>query len=86
MPWEPGQNARRRLVKTLREKWGNRRVRGAPGEAVLVTDEPSAQRLVIPDPRHLDREALRGVVAAVAAHKGVERDDVLLSMLVVSKA
>lgn len=85
LPWAPGQNARRRLIKTLREKWGYRRVRGAKGEAVLVTEEPSHQRLVIADHRSLDEKTLRGLVAAVAEHKGVGRDAVLLSMLVEPK-
>ncbi len=85
LPWTPGKNARRRLIKTLREKWDYRRLRGAKGEAVLVTEEPSDQRLVIASAERLGKEGFRGVVATVAEHKGVARDEVLLSMLVEPK-
>ncbi len=50
-----------------------------------MTEEPSAQRLVIAGAESLGEEGFRGLVATVAEHKGVARDEVLLSMLVKPK-
>lgn len=81
LPWQPGKGARARLVKCLLDKWGYRRRRGKPGEAVLETQVPSPQRLVVPPIEMLDAEGFRRLVDEVAGHKGVQRGAVLWSML-----
>ncbi len=81
LPWQPGKGARARLLKCLRDKWGYRRRRGKPGEAVLETEVPSKQRLVVPPIDKLDAEGFRRLVDEVAGHKEVRRGAVLWSML-----
>ncbi len=81
LPWQPGKNARARLVKCLCEKWAYRRRRGKPGETVLETEVPSPQRLVVAPIESLHAEGFRRLVDEVAGHKGVLRGVVLWSML-----
>ncbi len=81
LPWRAGKGARTRLLKCLRDKWAYRRRRGKPGEAVLETQVPSAQRLVVPPIDGLDAEGFRRLVDEVAGHKEVPRGAVLWSML-----
>ncbi len=81
LPWKPGKGARARLLRCLRDKWAYRRRRGKPGEAVLETEVPSPQRLIVLPIEELTAEAFRRLVDVVAEHKGVPRGAVLWSML-----
>ncbi len=47
-----------------------KRRRGKPGEAVLETEVPSAQRLAVPPIDSLDAEGFRQLMDEVAGHKG----------------
>ncbi|MEE8524080.1 MAG: ImmA/IrrE family metallo-endopeptidase [Thermoanaerobaculia bacterium] len=82
LPWTPGKGAVRRFTKTLRDKWGWRRVRGAAGEVTLETDQPSFARIVLPDAKAQDEAGFRSVVAEVARHHGVTSHEILASMVV----
>ncbi len=87
LPWQPGKNARARLLQCLCNKWAYRRRHGKPGETVLGTGNvletnlPTPQRLVAPPSEALDTEGFRRLVDEVARHKGVQRGAILRSML-----
>ena len=81
LPWQPGKGARARWLQCLRTEWGYRRRRGEPGQAVLETEIPSRQQLVVPPIEKLDAEGFRRLVDEVARHKGVPRGAILWSML-----
>ncbi len=71
----PGFRSRREI------SFDNRRRRGKPGEALLETEVPSAQRLLVPPIDELDAEGFRRLVDEAAGHKGVLRGAVVWSML-----
>lgn len=68
------------LVKVLCGSWGYRQVHQVGSHRVLQTDEPSHQRVVVPDHRSLRVGTLNAILRAVADHKGVTRDDILASL------
>ena len=81
LPWQPGKNARARLIRCLCDKWRYRRRRGPSGATVLETRVPSPYELTVPPAGSLDAEGFRRLVDDVAAHKRMPRGGVLLSML-----
>jgi predicted RNA binding protein YcfA (HicA-like mRNA interferase family) len=65
------------LIKVLGRSWGYRRVHQAGSHVILETDDPVRHRISVPDHAVLRVGTLNGILRAVAAHKGVERDDIL---------
>ena len=67
----------RELVKLLCRNWGYRAVDQEGSHIVVTTEKPSHQRMAIPDHAALRVGTLNNILRAVAAHQGVEREDIL---------
>jgi predicted RNA binding protein YcfA (HicA-like mRNA interferase family) len=67
----------RALIRALSKNWGYREVHQVGSHIVLETDEPTPQRIVVPDHKRLRVGTLSGILRSVARHKGVSRDQVL---------
>ncbi len=80
LPREPGVECAELLAGSLGKKWGYYPVAWADGELVMVTLEPSLQRVVIPRVG-LDAAKIRGLVAEVARQKEATVDEVLVVMM-----
>ena len=65
------------LVRHLCGRWSYREVHRVGSHVTLETDQPSRQRVVVPAHPQLRVGTLAAILAAVARHKGVTRDDVL---------
>jgi len=46
----------------------------------LETETPTHQRIAVPDHKSINIGTLTSILRAVAAHKGVSRDDILESL------
>lgn len=68
------------LVKALCREWSYRRVHQVGSHVILETDDPERHRISIPDHPVLRVGTLNGILRAVAAHKGVTRDEILRSV------
>lgn len=68
------------LVKALCREWSYRRVHQVGSHVILETDDPGHQRISIPDHQVLRVGTLNGILRAVAAHKGVTREEILRSV------
>ena len=67
----------RELVKLLCKNWGYRAVDQEGSHIVVTTENPSHQRMAIPDHPALRVGTLNNILRAAAAHHGVEREDIL---------
>lgn len=67
----------RSLAACLASSWGYRQVHQSGSHIVLETEQPAHQRIAVPDHRSLRIGTLNSVLRAVAAHKGVSRQDIL---------
>jgi predicted RNA binding protein YcfA (HicA-like mRNA interferase family) len=65
------------LVKVLCRDWGYRKVHQTGSHAILDTDEPSSQRLSIPQHKPLRLGTLHAILRAVSQHKGVPLEAIL---------
>lgn len=65
------------LVKVLCRNWGYRVIHQEGSHLILQTDTPAHQRLSVPNHNPLRVGTLNGIVRAVSAHKGVERQRLL---------
>ncbi len=65
------------LVKVLCRDWHYRVIHQEGSHVILQTDTPSHQRLSVPNHNPLRVGTLNGIVRAVSAHKGVERQQLL---------
>ena len=65
------------LVKVLCRDWSYRIIHQEGSHIILQTDTPSHQRLSVPNHNPLRVGTLNGIVRAVSAHKGVERQRLL---------
>lgn len=65
------------LIKVLGRSWGYRRVHQVGSHVILETDVPARHRISVPDHAVLRVGTLNGILRAVAAHKGVGRDNIL---------
>lgn len=68
------------LAKALCRQWGYRQVHQVGSHVVLETEEPTHQRIAIPDHTSLRVGTLNGILRAVARHKGVSREEILSSV------
>jgi len=67
----------RQLVKALCREFGYHKVHQEGSHIVLETEDPSHQRLAVPDHDSLRVGTLNNIVRAVANHKNVTRDEIL---------
>ncbi len=65
------------LVKVLCRDWGYRVVHQEGSHIILQTEEPSHQRLSIPNHNPVRVGTLNSIIRAVSRHKGVERQELL---------
>jgi len=68
------------IVAALCGKWGYIKVHQAGSHVSLQTDEPTKQRIVVPDHRVVRVGTLNSILRQVAEHKGVTREEVLVTM------
>jgi predicted RNA binding protein YcfA (HicA-like mRNA interferase family) len=67
----------RELIKSLCRDWGYRQVHQVGSHVILETDQPSHQRLAVPDHKVLRVGTLNALLRLVAEHKAVRREDLL---------
>jgi predicted RNA binding protein YcfA (HicA-like mRNA interferase family) len=65
------------LVKHLSKHWGYRQVHQVGSHIILQTRLPSPHRITVPAHDPLRIGTLNAIVAAVAAHKNVAKEEVL---------
>jgi predicted RNA binding protein YcfA (HicA-like mRNA interferase family) len=65
------------LVKVLCRDWDYRVIHQEGSHIILQIDAPSHQRLSVPNHNPLRVGTLNGIVRAVSAHKGVQRQQLL---------
>jgi predicted RNA binding protein YcfA (HicA-like mRNA interferase family) len=65
------------LVKHLCRRWEYRQVHQVGSHVILETGQPGHQRIAVPAHTPLRVGTLNALLAAVAAHKGVAKEDVL---------
>ncbi len=68
------------LIKRLCKHFAYRRVNQEGSHVILVTDEPRPHRIAIPDHSPLRVGTLNAIIRAVAAAKGVSKEDILARM------
>jgi predicted RNA binding protein YcfA (HicA-like mRNA interferase family) len=67
----------RALVVILTDRFGYCAVHQRGSHIVLETSDPSRHRVVVPDHHELRIGTLNSVLRAVAAHKGIDRGEIL---------
>jgi len=69
-----------RLAETLSRHWRYRRVHKSGSHIILDTDEPSHQRISVPDHPFLRIGTFNSILRTVGQHKGVSREAILLTL------
>jgi len=67
----------REIAKALCRHWDYRQVHQEGSHIILQTETPSHQRIPIPDHSPVRIGTLNSILRLVAAHKGVQKQDVL---------
>lgn len=67
----------RELVALLCRNWGYKVADQEGSHILLTTERPSHQRIAIPNHSAIRVGTLQNILRAVAAHHGVEREDIL---------
>lgn len=65
------------LAKHLSKHWGYRQVHQVGSHIVLETQQPSPHRIAVPAHHPLRIGTLNAILAAVAAHKNVAKEEIL---------
>jgi predicted RNA binding protein YcfA (HicA-like mRNA interferase family) len=65
------------LIKHLCKRWEYQRVHQVGSHVILETSHPGHQRIAVPAHDALRVGTLNAILAAVAAHKDVTKEDVL---------
>ncbi|HEV2175432.1 MAG TPA: type II toxin-antitoxin system HicA family toxin [Nitrospira sp.] len=68
------------LVKHLRKHWAYEQVHQVGSHVILQTSVPSHHRVAIPAHSPLRIGTLNAIVSAIAAHKGVEKEEILIGI------
>ena len=76
----PRDLAGRSLVKALCRDWDYRVVNQEGSHIILQTASPTHQRIPVPDHDPLRIGTLNSILRLVAAHKSVEREEILRSL------
>jgi len=66
-----------RLAGALCRKWQYRKLHKSGSHIILETEEPSHQRIAVPDHDFLRVGTFNSVLRAVAEHKGVTREAII---------
>jgi predicted RNA binding protein YcfA (HicA-like mRNA interferase family) len=66
-----------RLAETLCRHWQYSRVHQSGSHIILETEEPSHQRIAVPDHNALRIGTFNSILRAVSNHKGVTRDEIV---------
>ena len=69
------------LVRCLCRRWGYRQVHQVGSHVILETEDPSHQRIAVPDHKSLRVGTLSGILRAVADHKGISRQEIVDSLV-----
>jgi predicted RNA binding protein YcfA (HicA-like mRNA interferase family) len=67
-------------MATLSRSWGYRKVNQEGSHVTLQTDEPTRQRVVVPDHKILRIGTLNAILRQVAGHKGITREAILATI------
>ena len=70
----------RDLVRSLRRDWKYQKIHQTGSHIILETDEPSRQRITVPDHKALRIGTLNSILRAVSNHKQVSRDTLLAKL------
>ena len=73
----PRDIAGRLLAETLCRHWRYCKVHQSGSHIILETEDPSHQRIAIPDHDALRIGTFNGILRSVSAHKGVTREAIL---------
>lgn len=65
------------LARHLTKRWQYGRVHQVGSHIILETEEPSHHRVAVPAHIPLRIGTLNAILSAVAAHKGVTKDEIL---------
>ena len=65
------------LIKHLSKNWGYQQVHQVGSHVILQTQQPTPHRIAVPAHNPLKIGTLNAILAAVAAHKNVAKEDVL---------
>lgn len=65
------------LVKHLVKHWGYQQVHQVGSHIILQTQVPSSHRIAVPAHNPLRVGTLNAILASVAAHKNVTKDEIL---------
>jgi len=65
------------LVKHLCRSWGYEKIHQVGSHIILQTQMPTPHRIAVPSHSPLNIGTLNGILAKIAAHKGVTRADIL---------
>jgi predicted RNA binding protein YcfA (HicA-like mRNA interferase family) len=69
------------FADALCRRWGYARVHQVGSHIILETEEPTHQRIAIPDHQALRLGTFNSILRTIAAHKGVSRDAILAGLL-----
>ena len=67
----------RNLADHLIRNWNYEKIHQVGSHMILQTGTPSPHRIAVPEHKSLRIGTLNSIVRAVAAHKGVSREDIL---------
>lgn len=70
----------RELVRALCSRWDYRQVNQEGSHIILQTEAPRHHRLSVPDHKPLRTGTLNAILRAVAAAKGVAREDIVATL------
>ena len=68
------------LAETLCRSWRYRKVHQTGSHIILETEDPSHQRIAIPDHEALRIGTFNSILRAASAHKGVTREAILATL------
>ena len=68
------------LAGILCRRWQYRRVHQSGSHIIIETEEPSHQRIAVPDHDALRIGTFNSVLRAVASHKGVTREAIVSTL------
>jgi predicted RNA binding protein YcfA (HicA-like mRNA interferase family) len=65
------------LIKHLCKRWEYERVHQVGSHVILQTEQPGRHRVAVPAHSPLRVGTLNAILAAIAAHKGVSKEEIL---------
>jgi len=69
-----------RLVEVLRRRWRYSIVHQTGSHIIIETEDPSHQRIAVPNHSALRIGTLNSILRAVSNHKGVTRDEIVATL------